>query len=119
MELRDLGWVAKDQWGRVRYFWVATNQSYGTWYHLECERKGLRSEVKVASGKGAEVTVQPDMDPGRWYWAVRIGLTKKTKEPVQWGSKSTAEEAIVAAKEAFMNGGSGAGEEISQETTWT
>ena len=103
MSQSDRGWEAEDQWGRCRYYWVPFNKAFGTWYRLECTRKGMSSDVKVASGKGASVMVQPDLEKGRWYWSVRVGLTQKTKEPVRWGTTATAEEGMAAARDALMN----------------
>jgi hypothetical protein len=90
----------------------------GTWYHLECERKGLKSELKVGSGKGAEVTVQPDMEPGRWYWSVRVGMTVKTKEKTRWGTASNHEDAMAAARDALMSWNS-AWKPSPEELKWT
>lgn len=101
----DLGWTVDDQWGRARYSWTPFNASYGTWYRLGCERKGLRSDVKVASGKVATVLVQPDMEPGRWYWSIRVGATQKTREKPKWGHEGTAEESMAAARDALMSWG--------------
>lgn len=95
--------ILEDQWGRVRYHWRSYNHAYGTWFELVCERKGMAAPIKMASTKEANVEVQPDMEPGRWYWSVKVGLTKKTAEKPRWGSAPTAEEAMQLAWNALMD----------------
>lgn len=77
---------------RRNYAWHPFNHSYGPWYQLR--------QVPDKNISGAEVTVIPDMDRGRWFWKVRIGKKDNPRE-THSGHEPTKEEAQKEARRVF------------------
>lgn len=97
----SLDWFVDEGRDHFYYYWEIFNRAHGGWRRLCCTRNGLLSPLKMISGKEAQVMVQPDLEPGRWYWSVRVGMTKKAAEKPKWGTSTTVEEGMKIATETF------------------
>lgn len=96
--------------GTSTYVWSVSNVAGGLISELSLETRGTRQPI-LHHGRKVAVRVQPDLEPGRFYWSVdfeRYVPARRSKRPARphlrcWGSEPTRSEARSVAVSKFLS----------------